>query len=112
MFLERPRDFAEIEGYHLPRLSVIVPTRGRPAELRRFIESLEASTADLAGIEVIFVTDLDDESANDLPRTRFRVKHRRVGPKLTMGALNRAGYELAEETARRNHLKLPLLRNA
>src|SRR6266853_3353466 len=84
-----------IDGSEKAWLSIVVPTRGRPTELRRLVESLEATTADPGGIEVILVTDLDDDTANDLPQTRLRLKHRRVPPQLTMGALNRAGYELA-----------------
>jgi GT2 family glycosyltransferase len=84
-----------IDGSETAWLSIIVPTRGRPAELRRFIASIEATASDIGGIEVILVTDLDDETANDIPQTRLRLKHRRVPPRLTMGALNRAGYELA-----------------
>ncbi len=83
-------------GGEKPWLSIIVPTRGRPAELRRFLDSLEATTSETSCVEVILVTDLDDETAQETPRTKLRLKHRRVPPKLTMGALNRAGFELAD----------------
>jgi len=78
-----------------PWLSIIVPTRGRPEQLRCFIESLEATTLEPAGIEIVIVTDHDDETAEQLPKTTLHLKHQRVPPKLTMGALNRAGYEVA-----------------
>jgi glycosyltransferase involved in cell wall biosynthesis len=75
-----------------PMLSLIVPTRGRPEKLRRFLDSVVATAAHPERLEVILVVDADDPPSlffND-PRLPLR---RVVGsPGRTMGALNNAGF--------------------
>ena len=58
--------------------SLIVPTRARPAEFRRLLESLRETTRDLSSIEVIAVVDQDDPDSRDLSsgvRITVRCKH-------------------------------------
>lgn len=74
-----------------PTLSLIVPTRGRPRQLRRFLRSLEATTARPSRVEVVLVVDADDTRNHVArwPGLRMRLV---VGPPgRTMGELNRAG---------------------
>lgn len=76
-----------------PTFSLIVPTRGRPAQLRRFLESVAATASRPGHIEVVLVTDEDDGHSGGVSHPRLRIR-RVVGPPgRTMGALNRAGYE-------------------
>ena len=78
-----------------PIFSIIVPTRGRPAELRRFLDSVKATTARLDTIEVILVIDADDKGTVELNYGEFPLKPIVVEPGLPMGALNMTGYEAA-----------------
>jgi glycosyltransferase involved in cell wall biosynthesis len=74
-----------------PTLSLIVPTRGRPRQLRRFLRSLAAATARPSRLEVVLVVDADDPATHAVrhPGLSVRVV---VGPAgRTMGELNRAG---------------------
>lgn len=62
-----------------PTLSLIVPTRGRPRQLRRFLRSLAATTARPSRVEVVLVVDADDTASHAVryPGLRVRVV---VGP--------------------------------
>ena len=46
-----------------PTLSLIVPTRGRPRQLRRFLRSLAATVLRPSRVEVVLVVDADDPEA-------------------------------------------------
>src|SRR4051812_23389179 len=72
------------------QLSLIVPTRGRPDALGRFLDSLYRTAADLSRIEVVLVVDSDAVPAvAPLPGLATNVV---AGPPhRTMGQLNRAG---------------------
>lgn len=78
-----------------PLFSIIVPTRGRPAKLRLFLESFKATTARLDTIELILVMDADDQETLSFEYDQIPVKRIVVEPGLNMGALNMAGYEAA-----------------
>ncbi|MFO0799954.1 MAG: glycosyltransferase [Gemmataceae bacterium] len=69
-----------------PTLSLIVPTRGRPRQLRRFLRSLAATTLRPSRVEVVLVVDADDRPVA-APGARVVVGP----PGRTMGELNRAG---------------------
>ncbi len=76
-----------------PLLSMIVPTRGRPAQLRRLLASL-ATTADRPqDLEVVLVIDTDDPASLEVSGNGLSLKQVTVPPGLRMGALNMAGYE-------------------
>jgi GT2 family glycosyltransferase/SAM-dependent methyltransferase len=75
--------------------SLIVPTRCRPAKLRLFLDSVKATTAQLDTIELILITDADDQETLSFEYRDFPIKRIVVEPGLTMGALNMAGYEAA-----------------
>jgi glycosyltransferase involved in cell wall biosynthesis len=76
-----------------PEFSLIVPTRRRTAMLRQLLESLVHTARDPAGIEIILVVDADDSESRAFRFERLAVRRVVVSPGLTMGALNRAGYE-------------------
>lgn len=71
-------------------LSLIVPTRGRPRQLARFVESLIRNTRRPQQIELVLVVD-DDDRKPDV-RAPFSVNVVNGPPGRTMGNLNRAGF--------------------
>lgn len=76
-----------------PTLSLIVPTRGRPDPLRRFLDSLAATTSHPAKLEVILVIDHDDPESHSISHPRLPIRHIVGPPGRTMGELNVAGFE-------------------
>jgi hypothetical protein len=76
-----------------PALSLIVPTRGRPAQLGCFLDSLAATLSRPDAVEVVLVVDADDPSGDAVRYGRGPLRRVVVPPGLTMGALNMAGYE-------------------
>jgi glycosyltransferase involved in cell wall biosynthesis len=85
----RPRWFGK------PTFSLIVPTRQRPDQLRRFLDSLAAATACPRRVEVILVIDEDDPASRAVTQRELIVRHVIVPPGLTMGRLNTSGYQAA-----------------
>ena len=76
-----------------PTLSLIVPTRGRPAQLRRFLASVAATASRPARLEVVLVTDQDDPESHTAGHPKLAVRCIAGPAGRTMGALNAAGYE-------------------
>jgi glycosyltransferase involved in cell wall biosynthesis len=76
-----------------PLFSLIVPTRQRPNQLERLLESLAATAANPAAIEVVLVVDADDPGSIHFRFESLPLNHVIVPPGLSMGSLNRAGYE-------------------
>ena len=76
-----------------PLFSLIVPTRGRTQQLRRLLDSLAATTARLAEIEVVVVVDDDDLDSMAFHHDGVALRKVVVPAGQTMGALNMAGYE-------------------
>jgi hypothetical protein len=74
-----------------PALSLIVPTRDRPAPLARFLHSLACTTRDPRQLEVILVVDSDDAPPT-VPPLPFAVRVETGPPGRTMGELNNAGF--------------------
>ena len=75
-----------------PRLSLIVPTRGRPAKLARMLDSVAATAYHPERIEIVLVIDTDDP-ASAVTHPHLTIRHAPGAPGRTMGALNGAGYE-------------------
>jgi hypothetical protein len=71
----------------MPRISLLLPTRGRQHLLRRLFDSLAMHTARLEDLEVILYLDDDDESGHDIGDDRFSLK-KIIGPRSSMGAYN------------------------
>ena len=83
----------------VPFLSLILPTRGRPDGLARFLGSLAAHTVRRDAVEVILVMDDDDPASIEFQWDEsFRVVRRVVPRGQTMGQLNTAGYEVSTGT--------------
>lgn len=76
-----------------PLISIILPTRGRPDQLRLLLESFQEHTEDLDKIEVILVVDSDDTQMANFEFPEFPLKRVVVEPGLKMGQLNMSGYE-------------------
>ncbi|MBA4063577.1 MAG: hypothetical protein C0501_07650 [Isosphaera sp.] len=75
-----------------PTFSLIVPTRGRPAQLRRFLASAADTAAHPEHVEVILVVDADDPGSFGVSHPRLAVRTVVGPPGRTMGELNAAGY--------------------
>ncbi len=76
-----------------PVFSLIVPTRQRTQQLRRLLDSLAATAARLAEIEVVVVVDEDDPESISFHYDDVPLRKVVVAAGLSMGALNMAGYE-------------------
>jgi hypothetical protein len=70
-------------------ISLLMPTRGRPAKARRFLDSVAAHTSRLDTIEVVTYVDEDDPESHELQHDRVRLT-KIIGPSTTMGAHNLA----------------------
>lgn len=73
------------------KISLLLPSRGRPQLAEQFLQSVVSRTADLLNVEVIIYLDSDDPTVDeysttmaDLPITKI------VGPRIGMGACNTA----------------------
>jgi hypothetical protein len=77
-----------------PLFSLIVPTRGRPAQLRRMLDSVARTASHPERIEVVLVIDADDP-ASLATHSCLAIRHAVVPPGLTMGALNNAGFAVS-----------------
>ena len=76
-------------------LSIIVPTRGRPEQLRMFLDSVAETAREPAHLEVVLVVDEDDPGTRAVRHSGIAIRHVVVPPGLTMGALNARGYAAA-----------------
>lgn len=76
-------------------ISLLLPTRGRPAFVNRLFASIAETTSYLDQVEVVLYVDEDDTGSHDLDSKDFRVV-RIVGPALTMGGYNSACLEKAQ----------------
>jgi hypothetical protein len=70
-------------------ISLLMPTRGRPALVRRFLDSVALHTHNLQGIELVLYVDDDDRESQDIQHDRVPLK-RIIGPGATMGEYNTA----------------------
>ena len=76
-----------------PTFSLIVPTRQRPAQLGRLLDSLAATAARPEALEVVLVIDADDPDSARVAHERLALTRVLVPPGLAMGALNTAAYD-------------------
>ncbi len=75
--------------------SLILPTRQRTEQVRRFLDSVKATAHSLAGLEVILVIDDDDQESASFQYDGLNLKTVQVPSGCTMGQLNMAGYREA-----------------
>lgn len=78
----------------LPVISLLLPTRGRPALVERFFQSVVEMTAHPERVEVVLYIDEDDCGSHHLDCPGIRVT-KIIGPRMTMGAYNTACLEKA-----------------
>lgn len=76
------------------RISLLLPTRGRPALVERLFKSLIDHTAHLDRVEVIVYVDCDDIESHDISSEEISVR-RIIGPRMSMGEYNMACYAAA-----------------
>jgi len=75
-------------------ISLLLPTRGRPALVERLFKSIAETTAQPERVEIILYVDDDDTSSHHLDSESFRVV-RIIGPAMSMGGYNSACLEQA-----------------
>jgi hypothetical protein len=80
-------------GIRKPVLSLIVPTKERPRQLRQLLRSLAATAAAPAALEVVLVIDAGDYECTAFTFDQLPLKKVVVEPGHSMGALNTAGYK-------------------
>lgn len=71
----------------MAKISLLLPTRGRPHLVRRLFDSLALCTESLKNLEVILYLDDDDETGQEISDDRFSLI-KLIGPRLNMGAYN------------------------
>ncbi len=71
----------------MPKISLLLPTRGRPHLIRRLFDSLAMCTDRLENLEVIVYLDDDDKNGQEISDDRFSLI-KIIGPRLSMGAYN------------------------
>ena len=81
-----------------PLISLVVPTRGRPAQLRRMLDSVARTGAHPERIEVVLVVDSDD-NASLVAHPRLSIRHVVVPPGRSMGAVQTAVKQSACDSA-------------
>lgn len=78
----------------MAKISLLLPTRGRPHWVQRAFESLAAHTSRLQDLEVVLYVDEDDKASHDLGHDGFSVV-KIIGPRASMGTYNTACLERA-----------------
>jgi glycosyltransferase involved in cell wall biosynthesis len=71
----------------MARISLLLPTRGRPHLIRRLFDSVVAYTDRLEDLEIILYVDDDDETGQEISDDRISLL-KIFGPRLSMGAYN------------------------
>ena len=70
-------------------ISLLLPSRGRPVQLKRLFDSIREQTYDLDNIEIFLYLDEDDAKNYSELDESLNIK-KIVGPRMTMGAYNTA----------------------
>lgn len=70
-----------------PLISLLMPTRARPALARRFFKSVLELSSQVGSVEVILYVDDDDTESHSLDCEGLDVR-KIIGPRLTMGEYN------------------------
>lgn len=87
--LVEDRKFALAGDGQRKKISLLMPTRGRPAWVERFFNSVVKFSADVGQVEVILYVDDDDTDSHYLNSTEVSVC-RIIGPRMSMGGYNAA----------------------
>ena len=70
-------------------ISLLLPTRGRPALVERLFRSIVETTSHLDQVEVVLYVDEDDAGSHYLASEQVSVT-RIIGPRMSMGEYNTA----------------------
>lgn len=70
-------------------ISLLLPTRGRPALVARLFESIRTKSKHLDRVQVVLYVDDDDVGSHELDDKAIRIT-RIIGPRMSMGAYNSA----------------------
>lgn len=73
-------------------ISILLPTRGRPALLRRLLDSIAATAEEPHRLEIVLRLDEDDPASHDLDHPLLTVR-KLIAPPAKMGAMIRAAYD-------------------
>ncbi len=90
--MPKPHICPRLNSY--PVISLLMPTRGRPALAERLFASIAAHTNDLSRIDVIVYLDDDDFESHHIACNHVEVK-RIIGPRISMGACTTACLAMA-----------------
>jgi hypothetical protein len=74
-----------------PSISILLPTRGRPEQAGRLLQSVVEMSADPNCTEVILYVDEDDPASHGIQCEGLSI-NTIIGPRLSMGGLNTACY--------------------
>jgi glycosyltransferase involved in cell wall biosynthesis len=74
-------------------ISLLLPTRGRAALVRRLFESLIQTTADPQDVEIVLYADADDSESRDISHPSLSIVKVTGSPGQSMGKMNGACYE-------------------
>jgi glycosyltransferase involved in cell wall biosynthesis len=76
----------------IPKISILLPTRGRPDQAQRLFESIAEHSDNLEQIEIILRLDDDDTISHALEPNL--ITHKKIiGPRASMGTLNTECYQ-------------------
>ena len=75
-----------------PSISILLPTRGRPEQAERLLQSVVEMSADPSRMEVILYVDEDDPASHGIQCEGLPI-NTIIGPRLPMGGLNTACYQ-------------------
>lgn len=76
-------------------ISLLLPTRGRPALVTRLFESIHAKSKRLDRVQIVLYIDDDDVDSHGLDDKALRIT-KIIGPRMSMGAYNSACLAKAE----------------
>lgn len=77
----------------MPKFSFLLPTRGRPGLVLRFLESVTRCTAHPEELEIVLAVDDDDEASQGIQYPDLDLRKRVIPRGAPMGELNRACLE-------------------
>ncbi len=69
------------------KISLLLPTRGRPLLVKRLFQSIIEHTAEVGNLEIILYLDEDDKESHGIQDSRLNIV-KIIGPRLTMGGYN------------------------
>jgi hypothetical protein len=74
-------------------ISLLLPTRERPALVHRLFDTLSQTTTDLGNLEVVLYADEDDRASHEISTTAFPLVKLVGRARRTMGSMIRACYD-------------------